>query len=129
MLSHNTPSKPRPIPPAKLRRARAPSLPIQPPPPYAPADTILNSPITMTAQLVGSRSPDAMQGGQNLSAAVEDWMTEKSREELSNLLVAAGDLIKSRETGTYRSVLFLTLHRWSLAGLHVLTLLYHCTPN
>lgn len=64
---------------------------------------ILNSPIGVTAQLVGSRSPGAMKDGQNLSAVVEDWMTERSREELSNLLVAAGDLIKSKETGMYHS--------------------------
>ncbi|KAI0682908.1 hypothetical protein BC835DRAFT_1397836 [Cytidiella melzeri] len=97
MLPHSTPSKSRPMPPAKMRR----SLAIQPPPPYTPSgprDMILNSPVGVTTQLVDSRSPGALRHGHPLSAAVEDWMTEKSREELSNLLVAAGDLIKSRET-------------------------------
>ena len=96
MLAHNTPSKPRPTPPAKMRR----SLPAQPPPPYAPrVDMILDSPIAVTAQLVGSRSPTGLRSGESLAPAVEEWMTEKSREELSNLLVAAGDIIKSRESG------------------------------
>ncbi|KAI0347114.1 hypothetical protein BDW22DRAFT_1351472 [Trametopsis cervina] len=84
-----------------MRRAQAPSLPIQPPPPYAPPgpmDMILNSPISVTTQLVSARSPDTGKGMQPLSPAMEEWMHEKSREELSNLLVAAGDMIKSRET-------------------------------
>lgn len=61
-------------------------------------DMILDSPIPVTAQLV-DRSPAESQGEQSLPAAVEEWMNEKSREELSNLLFAAGDIIKSRETG------------------------------
>lgn len=34
-----------------------------------------------------------------LQAPLEDWMNEKSREELSGLLLAAGSMIKERETG------------------------------
>ena len=65
---------------------------------------ILNSPVSVTAHLIGQRSPDAVKGESNVPPAVEDWMSEKSREELSNLLVAAGDIIKSRETGMYISI-------------------------
>ena len=32
---------------------------------------------------------------------MEEWIKEKSREELSGLLVAAEDIIKTRETGAY----------------------------
>ncbi|KAI0092036.1 hypothetical protein BDY19DRAFT_928059 [Irpex rosettiformis] len=101
MLSHSTPSKSRPIPPARMRRARTPSLPIHPPPPYAPpgsTDMILNSPVSVTSQLISTRSPDVVRSESSITSAVEEWMNEKSRVELSNLLVAAGDIIKSRET-------------------------------
>ena len=60
---------------------------------------ILNSPVSVTAQLISARSPEAVRGESNIPPTVDEWMNEKSREELSNLLVAAGDIIKSRETG------------------------------
>ena len=65
---------------------------------------ILNSPVSVTAHLIGSRSPEVVKGESNIPPAVEEWMNEKSREELSNLLVAAGDIIKSRESGVYVSI-------------------------
>lgn len=37
--------------------------------------------------------------GDKLQPPLEDWMNEKSREELSDLLFAAGSMIKERETG------------------------------
>ncbi|PSS35466.1 hypothetical protein PHLCEN_2v1621 [Hermanssonia centrifuga] len=85
---------------------RAPSLPLHPPPPYAPRmDMILDSPISVTAQLVSSRSTTPADGDAAASEdvdadfAMEEWRNEKSREELSDLLVVAGDIIKSRGTG------------------------------
>ncbi|GJE84521.1 hypothetical protein PsYK624_005970 [Phanerochaete sordida] len=89
MLSVTSPqSTPkRPLPPAKLRR-RAPSLPTHPPPPYddASGDT--------DHALAGAI--DAPTG--KLQPPPEDWMNEKSRDELSDLLLAAGSMIHDRET-------------------------------
>ncbi|KAF7792924.1 hypothetical protein EIP86_004026 [Pleurotus ostreatoroseus] len=93
MLSNNVPSTPRPRPPAKMRRA--PSLPLHPPPPYAPRmDMILDSPIAVTTQLIKSSPGEAALGTPDM----EDWMNERSREELSDLLVAAEGIIKTRES-------------------------------
>jgi hypothetical protein len=57
-------------------------------------DSVLGSPIHVTAQLLGSSqdiNPD--------SPVPEDWIREKSREELSDLLLKADEIIKSRESG------------------------------
>ena len=82
MLSAPNPSTPkRPLPPAKMRR-RAPSLP--PPPPYDDAG--------------GDLEGDAL-AKDRLQPPLDDWISEKSREELSGLLLAAGGMIKDRETG------------------------------
>lgn len=69
-------------------------------------DTILDSPISVTAQLVSSRSTTPADGDSAAASAyvdadfaMEEWRNEKSREELSDLLVVAGDIIKSRGTG------------------------------
>lgn len=84
-----TPRRPRP--PAKLRReskARSgtPPLPAlqlgnldseHPPPPYD--------------------EPDGEDT--KLMPALEEWMHDRSREELSDLLLAAGGMIKERESG------------------------------
>lgn len=95
MLSNNVLATPRPRPPAKVRRS--PSLNFPPPPPYAPRlEVLLDSPIGVTTQLLGSavsEEPDA------LSQGAEEWMNEKSKEELSGLLLKADGLIKERETG------------------------------
>ncbi|THG97617.1 hypothetical protein EW026_g4412 [Hermanssonia centrifuga] len=68
-------------------------------------DTILDSPISVTAQLVSSRSTTPADGDSAAASAyvdadfaMEEWRNEKSREELSDLLVVAGDIIKSRGT-------------------------------
>lgn len=61
-----------------------------PPPPYSTNDFILGSPVAITTQLLGSPVN---------SPAAEDWMVEKSREELSELLFKADGIIKSRESG------------------------------
>ena len=36
-----------------------------------------------------------------LQPALDEWINEKSREELSDLLLAAGGMIKDRETGAF----------------------------
>lgn len=109
MLAANVPETPRPRPPAKVRRTSLLKNEPSPPPAYYNSsafafplqgrprlDTLLGSPITATFQRVGwdaDRDP--------LSPATEDleWMNEKSREELSDLLVKADDIIKERENG------------------------------
>ncbi|KAL4241851.1 hypothetical protein ABKN59_000602 [Abortiporus biennis] len=98
MLSRDVPSTPRPRPPAKVRRA--PSLNFPPPPPYAPrTDMLLNSPITVTSQLVSAAgSPSGDIKDSSMSAAAEEWMNERSKEELSDLLIKADSVIKSRES-------------------------------
>lgn len=81
MLSAQNPSTPkRPLPPAKMRR-RAPSLP---PPPYDDAGAVPER-----DALVNER----------LQPPPDEWINEKSRDELSGLLLAAGGMIKDRETG------------------------------
>ncbi|KAF9464829.1 hypothetical protein BDZ94DRAFT_1235041 [Collybia nuda] len=110
MLSANVPETPRPRPPAKVRRASESLRKNDPsPPPYYNSSafaftpqgrphlntTLLGSPMAATFQRVGweaDRDP--------LSPASEEdleWMNEKSREELSELLVKADDIIKERE--------------------------------
>ncbi|KAG5648804.1 hypothetical protein DXG03_000153 [Asterophora parasitica] len=107
MLAANVAETPRPRPPAKIRRSTALAA-STPPPSYATAfaltpenkprlDTLLGSPIPATFQRVGwdsgANSREASPG------AEEDveWMHERSREELSDLLVKADGLIKERE--------------------------------
>ncbi|KZT29419.1 hypothetical protein NEOLEDRAFT_598528 [Neolentinus lepideus HHB14362 ss-1] len=112
MLSNDSTSTPRPRPPAKVRRTVSGRYKDTPPPPYAPAvafptdvadlsdtplDTILGSPISMTAQrvrLLSGTSPDL---GAMPSPVVEEWMNERSKEELSELLLKADRAIKDRE--------------------------------
>ncbi|KAI0751609.1 hypothetical protein C8Q80DRAFT_1119326 [Daedaleopsis nitida] len=96
MLSTPTP---RPLPPAKARKSTSLNFGrFAPPPPYAPLDeTILDSPISITSQLM--RSATKTEGiGMPGTPGLDDWMNEKSREELSDLLLKADGIIKSRET-------------------------------
>ena len=96
MLSNNVLATPRPRPPAKVRRS--PSLNFPPPPPYAPRlEVLLDSPIAVTSQLLDSALAD--DDADAPSQVVEEWMNEKSKEELSDLLLKADGLIKERETG------------------------------
>ncbi|KAJ3509763.1 hypothetical protein NLJ89_g5044 [Agrocybe chaxingu] len=106
---------PRPLPPAKARRANARnSMSSTPPPAYGSPFTfprrtaphlsgldnlehghgkILGSPMATTFQMVGW-------GVDSDAGVVEgeaDWMSEKSREELKELLFKADGIIKERE--------------------------------
>lgn len=84
---------PRPRPPARTRRLPSLQFPKFPPPPYAPSiDQVV---------LDAASSPRVLDDAQLAppNPNVEEWMNEKSREELSNLLFKADELIKSRETG------------------------------
>jgi hypothetical protein len=58
-------------------------------------DTLLGSPIPTTFKLMG-----------NPIGEMEEWMTEKSKEELAGLLIKADELFKERESGeSFHSVL------------------------
>ncbi|KAJ7437111.1 hypothetical protein B0H11DRAFT_1830372 [Mycena galericulata] len=109
MLSNHT-MTPRPRPPARTRGSTSRSLAMgaSPPPPYASALTFLSedgrirkpsltsylgSPLPATLKMVGLSEPASPQDGND-----QDWLNEKSREELAELLLKADDLIKERET-------------------------------
>lgn len=109
MLAVNISETPRPRPPAKVRRSV--SKPISTPPPsYAAAFSYTPA---GEPRLLGSSLPVTLQRVQwdkdNIDSAIPasapaakddmEWMNEKSREELSELLVKADDLIKERENG------------------------------
>ncbi|KAI9001415.1 hypothetical protein BD414DRAFT_474556 [Trametes punicea] len=99
MLSRTT--TPRPPPPAKARKANSMhSFRLAPPPPYAPplSEVLLDSPIHVTAQLVSAAALSLDGTGPQCSGPMEEWMEEKSREELSQLLLKADGIIKTRET-------------------------------
>lgn len=113
MLAANTAETPRPRPPAKVRRSTSKPVTSTPPPSYAAAfsytpagephpNTLLGSPLPATLQRVLWEKDSPAPA---LSSATDDdmeWMNEKSREELSELLVKADDLIKERENGMSR---------------------------
>ncbi|KAJ7853886.1 hypothetical protein B0H13DRAFT_2082048 [Mycena leptocephala] len=97
MLSNETVT-PRPRPPAKMRSTSSRQVvQASPPPPYASSfpflengrkPNYLGSPLPATLQIVAS--PNAEED--------PEWLSEKSREELAELLLKADDLIKERET-------------------------------
>ncbi|THH16934.1 hypothetical protein EW146_g3789 [Bondarzewia mesenterica] len=99
---------PRPRPPAKARRTSLAQYRMIPPPPYTvnfppiatddpsqSPDTLLGSPIPVTTQMVRSLASDASFDDVN-SPSTEEWMNERSRGELSDLLVKADGLIRQQ---------------------------------
>ena len=104
MLANPGPSTPRPKPPAKARRSSSLRLKSSPPPPYvlAPEDrqqprleTLLGSPVVATSQILGYFGNDGAE------QVTEDWLNERSRDELRDLLVRAEMTIKEREDGAF----------------------------
>ncbi|KAF9057806.1 hypothetical protein BJ165DRAFT_77722 [Panaeolus papilionaceus] len=101
MLASST-ETPRPLPPAKTRRAKAST----PPPAYGSPFSfpsrgdarkdILGSPMVTTFQMVGWGADPPQPEGSELPADLE-WMNEKSREELRDLLLKADGILKERE--------------------------------
>ncbi|KAJ7126425.1 hypothetical protein C8R43DRAFT_931971 [Mycena crocata] len=108
MLANDT-MTPRPRPPAQMKRSTSRSLPqgaigASPPPPYASSAAFmpedgrkahyLGSPLPATLEMVDRASEPASPEGNDNS----EWLNEKSREELAELLLKADGLIKERET-------------------------------
>ena len=98
----------RPLPPAKARKSIPLTFAALHPDNGLPAHTlplqemILDSPVTVTTHLVNTASKSMDDIGLPGTPGIEDWMNEKSREELSGLLLKADGIIKSRETGALR---------------------------
>ncbi|KAJ6539738.1 hypothetical protein B0H19DRAFT_1180326 [Mycena capillaripes] len=91
MLSNETVT-PRPRPPAQTKRSSSrPLLQASPPPPYASSILAENN---TRKEILGSPLPATLQDVEENP----DWLSEKSREELAELLLKADDLIKERET-------------------------------
>lgn len=103
---------PRPIPPGRARR-RLTSTPglvnkpplLVPPPPYAETakpllGSLLGSPVIMTTQIMEYFSARAQGSPTGLGPLKpEEWVNERSREELRDLLTKAEQTIKERGEG------------------------------
>ena len=97
---------PRPLPPAKARRATMLKLSSTPPPAYHSAFTfpsrrqsrqdIHGSPMTEW-----DSDPAQLSSSPPFREEELDWIKDKSREEIEELLVTADDLIKEREHGRH----------------------------
>ena len=108
MLAANITETPRPRPPAKARRSASLKAASTPPPAYAaafdlspgkkspPDASLLGSPLLATFRRVGWDNSNQLPP---TSEEDREWMNEKSREELSELLLKAEDLIRDRENG------------------------------
>ncbi|PPQ63145.1 hypothetical protein CVT24_005784 [Panaeolus cyanescens] len=106
MLAASTTETPRPLPPAKARRTLQKTS-STPPPAYGSPfsfpsrgnsrQDILGSPMVNTFQMVGWGADHPQP--QEASDLPEDleWMNEKSREELKDLLLKADGILKERE--------------------------------
>ncbi|KZT72485.1 hypothetical protein DAEQUDRAFT_722632 [Daedalea quercina L-15889] len=96
MLSETASTTSRPRPPAKTRRLPSVQFPSFPPPPYAPSldQLVLEAASAIPEQPFSSLDPKSFL----LPHDSEEWVNEKSREELSELLLKAEGLIRTRET-------------------------------
>jgi hypothetical protein len=133
MLANSMTATPRPVAPGRAKRmasvprpaatrtAVSPRVKSSPPPPYAQrdigrqrVDSLLGSPVAVTSQMVEYFRPSLHVESTHEASGPEDWMEEKSREELHDLLVRADQTIKEREDGMYNI----------LRTLHILTMIY-----
>jgi hypothetical protein len=105
MLSASVTTTPRPRPPGRARRIST-HVKTSPPPPYA-ASSLLHHP--------PDNSPDLKRESFNGASAIAAWdnipnhpqfWNGRSREELSELLLKADELIKDRENGLSFDALF-----------------------
>ena len=128
MLSSSSPSISRPRPPARLRKTSnvtntdsKASETTPPPPPYQIAPEILNGAVPLhkrnlslcsvsgnvdasvaaTAQMLGLELDIASPDNELDRAQTEQYLRDKSKEELEKLLIKAEAVIRARENGTY----------------------------
>ncbi|KAI0368114.1 hypothetical protein BV20DRAFT_1114405 [Pilatotrama ljubarskyi] len=104
----------KPQPPAKTRKSTAMHYSrLAPPPPYAPpmSEGLPDTPISYNALRSAGTAMSPGAAGPECAAPVDEWMDEKSREELSGLLLKADGIIKTRETElSYTSALCKSLY-------------------
>lgn len=110
MLANEGSSVSRPRPPAQMRRSHSMfNQKGSPPPPYASSfvfpsqkkpsrSSLLGSPVSATFRRIEREAGKVVAEEDNT-----DWLNEKSREELSGLLLKADDIIKKRETELERT--------------------------
>lgn len=110
MLANEGSSVSRPRPPAQMRRSHSMfNQKGSPPPPYASSfvfpsqrkpsrSSLLGSPVSATFRRMEREAGKVVAEEDNT-----DWLNEKSREELSGLLLKADDIIKKRETELERT--------------------------
>lgn len=113
-MSEQFPSTLRPVAPGRLRRNVPEKTSDTPPPPYETPDSNLDfsrnrtisltdissnvaSPVTATAQLLGIDLDGQREGDR---AITEDHVSDRSRDELTKLLLKAEAVIRARERGT-----------------------------
>src|SRR5271168_4914391 len=103
---------PRPLPPAKARRATMLKLSSTPPPAYNSAFTFPSrrqSRQDILDHIIGWDGDSVQSSSSPPLREKLDWMKDKSREELEELLVTADDLIKERKYGFCVSFHFIGL--------------------
>lgn len=110
MLANEGASVSRPRPPAQMRRSHSMfNQKGSPPPPYVSSfvfpsqkkpsrSSLLGSPVSATFRKIEREAGKVVAEEDNT-----DWLNEKSREELSGLLLKADDIIKKRETELERT--------------------------
>lgn len=115
-MSEQVLSPPRPVAPGRLRRSvnEKPSD-TTPPPPYETPESNLafphkrtisltsisstvGSPVTATAQLLGIDLDGQRDGDRTIT---EEYVSERSRDELTKLLLKAEAVIRARERGEF----------------------------
>jgi hypothetical protein len=112
-MSEQFPSTLRPVAPGRLRRSVTEKPSDTPPPPYETPETNLayphkrtisltsvssnvGSPVTATAQLLGIDLDGQRDGDRTIT---EEFVSERSRDELTKLLLKAETVIRARERG------------------------------
>jgi hypothetical protein len=103
MLSASVTTTPRPRPPGRARRIST-HVKSSPPPPYA-ATSLLHDPLDNSSDLKRESFNDAIAAWDDIPNHPQVW-NGRSREELSELLLKADELIKDRENGLSFDVLF-----------------------
>lgn len=98
-MMNQTSVSPRPQPPARAKRSYS-NLKSTPPPPYAVTGSRDPSLVSHNPSRVVDWD-DVRRDTPITSPSAEEWLSEHSRDDLSELLTKADGLIKQRENGAY----------------------------